>query len=105
MARSTKIVAPDAPSVMAVIAGARAGIPYTLDAMANDTAGLLDRLEIERAHFDAVARALKSAGIRFGVIGTVTEAASLKVRSSKSGYLMNEPVAELKKSWLGTLDW
>ena len=48
--RSTKIAAPDAPSVMAVIAGARAGIPYTLDAMADDTAGLLDRLEIERAH-------------------------------------------------------
>jgi hypothetical protein len=39
------------------------------------------------------------------VIGTVTESTNLKVRSIKGGALMEEPVAGLKKSWLGTLDW
>ena len=62
-------------------------------------------LEIEPGRFDAVARTLKEAGIRFGVIGSVTEGANLKVRSIKGGALMEEPVGALKKSWLGTLDW
>src|SRR4051794_878802 len=48
--RSTKIVARQAPSVMAAIAGERSGIPYTLDDMAGDTAGLFDALGIEKAH-------------------------------------------------------
>jgi phosphoribosylformylglycinamidine synthase len=62
-------------------------------------------LEISPDRFDAAARALKEAGIRFGVIGNVTENANLKVRSIKGGALMDEPVEGLKKSWLGTLDW
>jgi len=65
-------------------------------------------LEIAPEKFDAVARILKSAGIRFGSIGTVTETAgppTLKIRSLKGGILLEEPVAALKKSWLGTLDW
>ncbi len=62
-------------------------------------------LEISPDRFDAAARALKDAGIRFGVIGNVTQSANLKVRSIKGGALMEEPVAGLKKSWLGTLDW
>jgi hypothetical protein len=35
----------------------------------------------------------------------VTEAPNLKIRSVKAGWLMDEPVAALKKSWQGTLDW
>ncbi|HUO10695.1 MAG TPA: phosphoribosylformylglycinamidine synthase subunit PurL [Phycisphaerae bacterium] len=65
-------------------------------------------LEVSPEKFDAVARTLKAAGIRFGAIGTVTDGgpgAVLKVRSLKGGALMDEPVAGLKKSWLGTLDW
>ncbi|MGN6366789.1 MAG: phosphoribosylformylglycinamidine synthase subunit PurL [Phycisphaerae bacterium] len=62
-------------------------------------------LEVEAGKFDAVARTLKAAGIRFGVLGTVTESPALKVRSIKGGALMEEPLAELKKSWLGMLDW
>ncbi|MEI8195112.1 MAG: AIR synthase-related protein, partial [Phycisphaerae bacterium] len=60
-------------------------------------------LEIAPAHFDAVAKALRTT--RFGVIGTITEVPNLKVRSTKAGYLMDAPIAEFKKSWLGTLDW
>ena len=62
-------------------------------------------LEVEPGDFDAVARSLKEAGVRFGVIGRIEEGGRLKVRSSKSGWLMDEVVAGLKKSWLGRLDW
>jgi phosphoribosylformylglycinamidine synthase len=62
-------------------------------------------LEIEPGNFDAVARSLKEAGIRFGVIGRVEEGGRLKVRSTRSGWLMDEGVEGLKKSWLGRLDW
>jgi hypothetical protein len=48
---------------------------------------------------------LKTAGVRFGVIGRVTEAAALVVRGIKGDAVMNEPLEGLKKSWLGTLDW
>jgi phosphoribosylformylglycinamidine synthase len=87
-----------------------AGVPCAEDA--DDDATLLFSesasrylLEIEPRNFDAVARALKASQIRFGVIGNVTETATLKVRSTKSTWLMEEPVADLHKSWLGTLDW
>jgi phosphoribosylformylglycinamidine synthase len=62
-------------------------------------------LEIAPERFDAVARMLKTAGVRFGVIGRVTEAAALVVRGIKGDAVMNEPLEGLKKSWLGTLDW
>jgi phosphoribosylformylglycinamidine synthase len=62
-------------------------------------------LEIEPGNFDAVARALKEAGIRFGVIGRLEDGGRLKVRSTRSGWLMDEGVEGLKKSWLGRLDW
>ena len=48
--RSSQIEAPGAPSLMAAFGGARQGIPYDLDAMAGDTVGLMDALEIEAAH-------------------------------------------------------
>ncbi|MCL2647505.1 MAG: phosphoribosylformylglycinamidine synthase subunit PurL [Phycisphaerales bacterium] len=87
-----------------------AGIPATPDA--SDDATLLFSesasrylLEIRSEHFDAVARVLKQAGIPFGVIGTVTDSASLKIRSLAGTPLMDEPVVEFKKSWLMPLDW
>ncbi len=87
-----------------------AGVPCAEDA--DDDATLLFAesasrylLEVRPEHFDAVARAMKVAGVRFGVIGMVQAERFLKVRSSKSGYLMDEDVRGLKKSWLGTLDW
>jgi phosphoribosylformylglycinamidine synthase len=89
------------------------GVPCAEDA--DDDATLLFAesasrylLEVTPKHFDAVAREFKRLGIRFGVLGTLHEAGgepSLKIRSTKSGYLMNEPLAALKKSWLSTLDW
>jgi len=60
-------------------------------------------LEIEPQNMDAVSKALR--GTRFGVIGTITERPNLKVRSVKAGWLMDEGIDGLKKSWLGTLDW
>jgi phosphoribosylformylglycinamidine synthase subunit PurSL len=62
-------------------------------------------LEITPGHFDAVARQLKEKGIRFGVIGRVEEGGRMKVRSVRRGWLMEEAVEGLKRSWLGTLDW
>jgi phosphoribosylformylglycinamidine synthase II len=62
-------------------------------------------LEVTPAAFDEVARTFKNAGVRFGVIGSLQEKTSLKIRSSKSGYVMDESIESLKKSWLGTLDW
>jgi pimeloyl-ACP methyl ester carboxylesterase len=46
---STKIDAP-VPNVMRAMAGLRIRAPYLLDDMAGDSFGLLDQLEIERAH-------------------------------------------------------
>lgn len=62
-------------------------------------------LEILPERFDAVARMLKTAGIRFGVIGRVTEGGVLAVRGIKGEAVMKEEIVALKKSWLGTLDW
>ena len=85
-----------------------AGVPCSEDADGDDILLFSESatrfvLEIEPAHFEAVSKALK--GFRFGVIGIVTEEPRLKIRSSKAGWLMDENVAALKKSWLGTLDW
>jgi phosphoribosylformylglycinamidine synthase len=87
-----------------------AGVPCAEDA--DDDATLLFSesasrylLEVSPANFDALARSLKDAGIRFGVIGRVEESPRLKIRSTKAGWLMDEPVEAFKKSWLGTLDW
>jgi pimeloyl-ACP methyl ester carboxylesterase len=46
---STQISAP-VPNVMRLMAGVRTPVPYLLDDMAADTLGLLDHLEIQRAH-------------------------------------------------------
>jgi pimeloyl-ACP methyl ester carboxylesterase len=46
---STKISAP-VPNVMRLMAGLPARVPYLLEDMASDSLGLLDHLEIERAH-------------------------------------------------------
>ncbi len=62
-------------------------------------------LEVSPKEFDGVARALRAAGVRFGVLGQLNETGRMKVRSVKAGYLMDENLEELKKSWLGTLDW
>jgi phosphoribosylformylglycinamidine (FGAM) synthase-like enzyme len=87
-----------------------AGVPCAEDA--DDDATLLFAesasrylLEIESGKFDAVARSLKESGVRFGVIGRIEEGGRLKVRSTKSGWLMDESVEGLKQSWLGRLDW
>jgi phosphoribosylformylglycinamidine synthase subunit PurSL len=86
------------------------GVP--IDPNVNDDASVLFAesasrylLEIDSAHFDALARLLKQLNIPFGVIGKVTETANLKIRSLKSTPLMDEPVAGLKKSWQSPLDW
>ena len=47
--RSTQIAAP-VPNIMRLMAGLPAHVPYLLEDMANDAFGLLDELEIERAH-------------------------------------------------------
>jgi phosphoribosylformylglycinamidine synthase len=87
-----------------------AGVPCAEDA--DDDATLLFSesasryvLEIEPRNFDAVARTLKASMVRFGVIGQVAEGGMMKVRSTKATWLMEEPVAGLRKSWVGTLDW
>jgi phosphoribosylformylglycinamidine synthase len=87
-----------------------AGIPCAEDA--DDDATLLFSesasrylVEVSAASFDAVARSLKEKGIRFGVIGRIEESPRLKIRSSKAGWLMDESVEILKRSWLKTLDW
>lgn len=87
-----------------------AGIPCAEDA--DDDATLLFSesasrylLEVDPVHFDQVARTLKEEAIRFGVIGRLEETPHLKVRSTRSGWLMDESIEALKKSWLGTLDW
>jgi pimeloyl-ACP methyl ester carboxylesterase len=46
---STKIDAP-VPNVMRLMAGLPARVPYLLDDMASDAFGLLDHLELDRAH-------------------------------------------------------
>ncbi|MCL2639361.1 MAG: AIR synthase-related protein, partial [Phycisphaerales bacterium] len=61
-------------------------------------------LEIHPENFDAIARVLKAAGVPFGVIGSVTDSKSLKIRSLAGSTLMDEPLAALKKSWLSPLD-
>jgi phosphoribosylformylglycinamidine synthase len=96
-----------------------AGVPCAEDA--DDDATLLFYesasrylLEVSPANFDAVARSLKEKSIRFGVIGRIEEGTGggggggggrLRIRSTKSGWLMDESVEMLKKSWLKTLDW
>ena len=87
-----------------------AGVPCTEDADADEVLLFSESatrfvLEIEPQNFDAVAKSLKSQAIRFGVIGTITEPAKLRIRSTKAGHLMDEPVEALKESWLRTLDW
>src|SRR5262249_27128605 len=86
------------------------GVPANSDA--NDDATRLFSesasrylLEIRPEHFDRIARHLKQAGIPFGVIGTVADTPSLKIRSASGTPLMDEPVAAFKKSWLSPLDW
>jgi phosphoribosylformylglycinamidine synthase subunit PurSL len=87
-----------------------AGVPCAEDA--DDDATLLFAesasrylLEIKPGHFEAVAKALKEHGVRFGVIGKIEAGDRLKIRSTKAGWLMDESVEALKKSWLATLDW
>jgi pimeloyl-ACP methyl ester carboxylesterase len=48
--RSTKITGGPPANVLAAVAGDFSSASYTLDDMAEDCAGLLDHLEIERAH-------------------------------------------------------
>jgi pimeloyl-ACP methyl ester carboxylesterase len=48
--RSTKLDRAGVPSKLDLLLGRRATAPYLLSDMANDTAGLLDHLEIDQAH-------------------------------------------------------
>jgi phosphoribosylformylglycinamidine synthase len=85
-----------------------AGVPCSEDADSDDILLFSESatrfvLEIEPKNFELVSRALK--GVRFGVIGMVTETPRMKVRSTRAGWVMDEDVESLKKSWLGTLDW
>ncbi len=85
-----------------------AAIPCSEDADSDDVLLFSESstrflLEIEPKNFDTVAKALRTT--RFGSIGTVTAEPTLKIRSTKAGHLMQEPVANLKKSWLAPLDW
>jgi len=85
-----------------------AGVPCAEDADGDDVLLFAESatrfvLEIEPGNFEKVAAALK--GLRFGVLGLVTERPHLKVRSIKAGYVMDEAVGALKASWTGALDW
>jgi phosphoribosylformylglycinamidine synthase len=87
-----------------------AGVPCAEDADEDATLMFAESasrylLEIAAGNFDVVARRLKEQGLRFGVIGRVEEGGRMKVRSVKGGWIMDEAVETLKKSWLGTLDW
>lgn len=91
-----------------------AGVPCAEDADSDDVLLFSESpsrylLEIAPENFDTVARQLKAAhggaGIRFGVLGLLNERPSLKIRSIKSAWLMDEPLESLKKSWLAPLDW
>jgi phosphoribosylformylglycinamidine synthase len=87
-----------------------AGAPISAD-VTDDAALLFSEsasrylLEIPPDRFDLAARILKSAAIRFGVIGRITDSTLLAVRGIKGDPVMKEPLDALKKSWLGTLDW
>jgi phosphoribosylformylglycinamidine synthase subunit PurSL len=85
-----------------------AGVPCAEDADSDDILLFSESptrflLEIEPKNFDSVAKALRTT--RFGSLGTITQEPVMKIRSTKAGYLMQEPVANLKKSWLSPLDW
>ncbi|HAI14353.1 MAG TPA: phosphoribosylformylglycinamidine synthase, partial [Phycisphaerales bacterium] len=62
-------------------------------------------LEITPENLDEVIRLLRDKQIPFGEVGRFNDSDKLTVRSSDAGQLLDQPLADLKASWLGTLDW
>ncbi len=60
-------------------------------------------LEVTPEHFDAVVKALR--GLRFGLLGQVTQKPHLVIRSARAGFLMDEPVERFRQAWMKPLDW
>lgn len=62
-------------------------------------------VEITPENLDEVIRLLRDKQIPFGEVGRFNDSQNLTVRSANVGQIMNQPLADLKTAWLGTLDW
>ncbi|HEX7010097.1 MAG TPA: AIR synthase-related protein, partial [Phycisphaeraceae bacterium] len=62
-------------------------------------------LEVEPAALDAVTRALRSANIPFGQIGTFADHDRLTLRTLRDGQVLSARLDELRQAWLEPLDW
>ncbi len=86
-----------------------AGVPRdrTVDDAAACFAETPSRVLIEVApeHYDAVARALRDAGVPFGEVGRFNDTHTLTVRSPDAGELMTETLDTLRDAWRKPLDW
>ena len=60
-------------------------------------------LEVTPENFDAVVKALR--GLRFGLLGQVTQKPNLVIRSARAGFLIDEPVERFRQAWIKPLDW
>ncbi|MEO0963575.1 MAG: AIR synthase-related protein [Planctomycetota bacterium] len=61
-------------------------------------------LEVRSDRLDAVVAALRAAGVPHGPLGVVTETPRLMIEG-QGGPSMDEPIDDLRRSWLTPLDW
>ena len=62
-------------------------------------------VEVTPSSLDEVIRLLRDKQIPFGEVGRFNDSQNLTVRSAEAGQLLDQPLAQLKAAWLGTLDW
>lgn len=62
-------------------------------------------LEVEPQHFDAVIRALGSAGLPYSQVGTFAKHNALTLRTSTEGRILEADLDTLRAAWLKPLDW